>query len=48
MKRDINCTLSIRTFTQNSTVIVQFETVVTSLVVGSEKTSHDGLVFEDF
>ena len=47
IKRDITYTLSIRSFTQNSTVIVQSETVDTSLVTGSEKTSHDGLIFED-
>ena len=47
INRDITYTLSIRSFTQNSTVIVQSETVDTSLVTGSEKTSHDGLIFED-
>ena len=47
INRDITYTLSIRFFTHNSTVIVQSKTVDTSLVTGSEKTSHDGLIFED-
>ena len=47
IKRDITYTLINKSFTQKSTFIVQFETVDTSLVTGSKKTSHDGLIFED-
>ena len=47
MKIDKVSKLSIRSFTQKSTSIVQVETVDTSSVFVSKNSSQDGRVFED-